>query len=376
MSITEHLLVLATLPVLFSCMPKEKEANDIYLCGNDSDRSAYYWVNGVKTPLSPECYEVQVSTIKVMGDDIYCAGYIREHKGDNTIAAYWKNGNIIRLSNGTCNAYAVDMYVSSKAICCVGREADCSKKKMPLRKYSFDYEIVRHDRAKAWFCYDWGNKELALTNGEHHGAVTGIYVDSENRMHLVGYDEGIYARLIGTLDPFYKSRYWQLRSKDWALADEQSVFDRSGQATAVFGADSDVYICGWHDEDLQSSRGFRALYWKNGWAKKLPDDYEVMIEDGCVDGPDWYMCGYEIDYNDIPKACYYKNGHVVKLSAHDSSVQSKIHAMSVAGQNVYMAGHQGAQPGYWKNNKFIPIEGVDSGTVTGIVVQESLEEKN
>lgn len=357
-----------------SCTPKE--TNDIYLCGNDSGRSAYYWVNGVKTPLSPECHTAQVSAIEVLDGDIYCAGYIREHEGDNTVAVYWKNGSVVRLTDGTCDAYAADMYVAYKAVCCVGREADGPKKKMPRRQYSFDYDIVRHDRAKAWFRYDWGSdKELVLTDGEHHGAVTGVYVDPGNGMHLVGYDEGIRAGLIGTLDPFYKSRYWRLRSEDWTLADKQDVFEHSGQATAVFGADTDVYICGWNDDDLQSSSGFDALYWKDGWTKNLPNNFEVVIEDGCVNGTDWYMCGYELAYNDVPHACYYKNGQAVKLSEHSSPVQSRIHAMAVAGPNVYMAGHQGTQPGYWKNDRFTPIEGVAGGAVTGIVVHESWEVK-
>lgn len=357
-----------------SCTPKE--TNDIYLCGNDSGRSAYYWVNGVKTPLSPECHTAQVSAIEVLDGDIYCAGYIREHEGDNTVAVYWKNGSVVRLTDGTCDAYAADMYVAYKAVCCVGLEADGPKKKMPRRQYSFDYDIVRHDRAKVWFRYDWGSdKELVLTDGEHHGAVTGVYVDPENGMHLVGYDEGIRAGLIGTLDPFYKSRYWRLRGEDWTLADKQDVFEHSGQATAVFGADTDVYICGWNDDDLQSSSGFDALYWKDGWTKNLPDNFEVVIEDGCVNGTDWYMCGYELDYNDVPHACYYKNGQAVKLSEHSSPVRSKIHAMAVAGPNVYMAGHQGTQPGYWKNDRFTPIESVIGGTVTGIVVHESWEDK-
>lgn len=375
---TKHLqctvLMLATLSVLISCTPKE--TNDIYLCGNDSGRSAYYWVNGVKTPLSPECHTAQVSAIEVLDGDIYCAGYIREHEGDNATAVYWKNGSVVRITDGTCPAYVEDMYVTYKIVCCVGREADGPKKKMPRRQYSFDYDIVRHDRAKVWFHYDWGSdKELVLTDGEHHGSVTGVYVDPENGMHLVGYDEGIRAGLIGTLDPFYKSRYWRLRGEDWTLTDEQDVFEHSGQATTVFGAGADVYVCGWNDDDLQSSSGFDALYWKDGWAKNLPDNYEVMIEDGCVNGADWYMCGYEYDYDDVPHASYYKNGQAVKLFEHNSPVQSKIRSMAIVGSDIYMAGHQGSQPGYWKNDKFTPLEGVPGGEVMGIVVRESWNEK-
>ena len=104
--LTKHLqrtfLMLAALPLLISCTPKE--TNDIYLCGNESGRSAYYWVNGVKTPLSPECHTAQVSAIEVLDGDIYCAGYIREHEGDNATAVYWKNGNVVRITDGTCPA--------------------------------------------------------------------------------------------------------------------------------------------------------------------------------------------------------------------------------------------------------------------------------
>lgn len=355
-----------------SCTPKE--TNDIYLCGNSSDYRAFYWVNGQKTELSPDCYKAQVNAMEVLDGDVYCAGHIREHEGGSDIAVYWKNGEVRKITDGSCNANVLDMYVNYKVICCVGGEADGPKKKMPRRQYSFDYDIVRHDRAKAWFIYDWGTTdELVLTKGEYHGFVNSIYVDSTNRVHLAGYDEGISGRLIGTIDAYTESRYWQLEGKTWTLDSEERVFKHCGRATAVFGSGTDVYVCGWNDDDLQSSGGFDALYWKDGWSKNLPDDDEVTIEDGCVNGPDWYMCGYK--YSDDPRAIYYKNGQAVELFEYGSQIQSAIHAISVAGNDVYMAGYRGNQPGYWKNDRFVPLEGFFGGELTGIVVRESWDEK-
>ena len=59
-----------------SCTPKE--TNDIYLCGNSSTHKAFYVVNGLKTALSPNCYEDQVIAIEVLNEHVYCAGHIRE----------------------------------------------------------------------------------------------------------------------------------------------------------------------------------------------------------------------------------------------------------------------------------------------------------
>ena len=258
-----------------SCTPKE--TNDIYLCGNSSTHKAFYVVNGLKTELSPNCYEAQVIAIEVVNGNVYCAGHIREQKDGKTIAVIWKNGIARRLTDGSCSAYIEDMYIADDIVCCVGREADGPKIKEPRKQYSFYDHVVQHDQAKVWIIQrDNPIKELVLTNGKYNASVKSVYIDSDRRLHLVGYDEGIRAALIGTLDAYFQTRYWLLSGEDWELSQENSVFNQCGQATLIFGADSNLYICGWVDYDLHSTDGINATYWQNGWEKKLPENYEVI----------------------------------------------------------------------------------------------------
>lgn len=147
------------------------------------------------------------------------------------------------------------------------------------------------------------------------------------------------------------------------------MFEHCGKATTVFGAEDDVYVCGWDDDDLQSSGGIDAMYWKDGSTEYLTEAIQMVIEDGCVNGTDWYLCGHDHDCQNVEKACYYKNGQLVRLHDFKSNHESEILAMDVLGQDVYMAGTIDNQAGYWKNDDFIPLKKI-SGKVTGIVVRE------
>ncbi|MEY8686862.1 hypothetical protein AB9N12_12260 [Bacteroides sp. AN502(2024)] len=367
MKIKYRYFVSIAIIILASCSDPE-DPNDIYVCGNSSNTTAFYWVNGAQTPLSPEYPVVQVSCIQVVDNDIYCGGYIREQNGGNATAACWKNGKIILLTDGSCTAYVHDFCVKGGIIYCVGNEYDGPKKKVPRFKYSIDYDVVRYSRAKLWRIRD-GEKtpfdELTLTPGERHGSVESVYMDPEGVLHLAGYDEGVNGRVIGTLGWNYESRYWQW--KDGALVSVEHPFRYCSQATTVFGSGTDIFIGGWVDKDLQSTGGFEALYKKDGWEKILPDAFEVTIEDGWTNGSEWYMCGYDNGYNDVPHAYYYKNGQPVELYEFESAVPSAIHSIAVVGKDVYMSGHYANSAGYWKNGKFIGLEGVN-GDATGIVV--------
>lgn len=355
--------------ILISCCDS-KDPNDIYVCGN-STTTAFYWANGVQTPLSPECPVAHVLCIRVANNDIYCGGYILEQKDGKAIAACWKNGKIIRLTDGSYSAYVHDFCLKGGIIYCVGNENDGPKTKVPRFKYSIDYDIVRHSRAKLWRIRD-GEKspfdELVLTSGEGHGSVESVYMDSEGMLHLAGYDKGVNGRAIGTIDWYYQSLYWRWRNG--VLVSVENPFQKCSQATTVFGSGTDIFIGGWMDKDLQSTDGFEAIYKKDGWVKILPDAFEVTIEDGWTNGSEWYMCGYNNGYNNVPHAYYYKNGQPVELYESGSAVPSAIHSIAVVGKDVYMSGFYGDSAGYWKNGKFIALEGIN-GDATGIVVNPS-----
>jgi hypothetical protein len=83
------------------------EDGDIYLAGNVGrsgtiSGSPAYWKNGVINPLLPS--DAVVTGIDVSGPDVYVSGNIpainpMEDLGFNKIAVYWKNGEMVRITN-------------------------------------------------------------------------------------------------------------------------------------------------------------------------------------------------------------------------------------------------------------------------------------
>lgn len=71
---------------------------------------AMYWKNGTMVKLSDATSTAQASSVFVLGNDVYVAGTI--NSGTIPIATYWKNGVVKNLTNGTKNAFATSIYVA------------------------------------------------------------------------------------------------------------------------------------------------------------------------------------------------------------------------------------------------------------------------
>lgn len=104
--------------------------NDVYISGysyeNPIGYVAKYWKNGVVTNLSTSSpnREATASFITVSGNDVYVSG--RENNGTKNVATYWKNGQIIALTNGINNSYASSLVVSGNDIYVSGYESNGS----------------------------------------------------------------------------------------------------------------------------------------------------------------------------------------------------------------------------------------------------------
>ena len=87
--------------------------NDIYFAGC-KDGNATYWKNGEPVPLSGGTC---ANLIQVVGDDIYAAGYEEYDEGESSQAIYWKNGLIEPLSLGN---YVSSIFVDGKDVYVAG----------------------------------------------------------------------------------------------------------------------------------------------------------------------------------------------------------------------------------------------------------------
>jgi hypothetical protein len=88
--------------------------SDVYVAGwqniNNYSR-AMLWKNGTPTPLTSNNVSSAATSMFVYGNDIYVAGYTWVAPTGNYVAAYWKNGSLVQLSDGSSNASAYSIFV-------------------------------------------------------------------------------------------------------------------------------------------------------------------------------------------------------------------------------------------------------------------------
>src|SRR5579862_3184406 len=95
-----------------SSTPTPPKNIDVYVAGNIYPVSgiypgsiAAYWKNGLITKLTDSSSNADAEAIVVSNGDVYVAGYTTALSG-NERATYWKNGKEIHLSDGTTFAVA------------------------------------------------------------------------------------------------------------------------------------------------------------------------------------------------------------------------------------------------------------------------------
>lgn len=92
--------------------------NDIYIVGSDA-AGALYWKNG--TPVVIRSSNVILRKIFVDNNDVYVAGSDYTGSG-NVIAAYWKNGNEVKLTADNGYASIMDIVVQNGVVYAAGYE--------------------------------------------------------------------------------------------------------------------------------------------------------------------------------------------------------------------------------------------------------------
>jgi hypothetical protein len=295
---------------------------DVYVAGQEN-QMAKYWKNGQEVVLNSQFDEAIATSIVVVNNDVYVAGYESDFTGRNNKAKYWKNGQEVFLTGGSvANCITVvgsDVYTA-------GWERNGSKK---IAKY-------------------WKNGQaVALTNGLTIAEATCVTVAGGN-VYVAGHENGV--------------------AKYWKNGQAVSLTDGSNQAYAncIVVVGSNIYVAGGE----QAGAFFIAKYWKNGKVTSLSDvsqnAYSMSI---AVIGSDIYVAGYE-DGGPHIVAKYWKNGRAVLLT--NSSANALATSIAILGGDVYVAGTDFDTNSfiarYWKNGQPTSLGGGNGAWATSIAI--------
>ena len=271
--------------------------------------------------------------IKGGSEDVYIAGYVIPDMDMNMFAVYWKNGEIIPLTDGTQDAEAVHISVTGNDVHVYGVE------RISLGE-GYSTSLFRH----------WKNGKVVSDNDFDMSHIRDMAISGSD-IYIVGTE---YRNV--TIN---KASYWK-NGKEVVLTSDNNKKER---AEAIFVSGNDVYVAG--IEFIYGSWGI-PKYWKNGEEIYI-SDYKVatIIKSIFVSGNDVYIAGYE--YADIAK--YWKNGKGVNLSTEDS----RANYIVVSGNDVYVAGQKwdktlnASVATYWKNDREVRLSESSSRLYTLLV---------
>jgi hypothetical protein len=288
---------------------------DIYISGEDDNGKAAYWKNGQVTRLSGSSESV-ARAIAVVGTDVYAAG----EEGDifmygSNRAKYWKNGQEYYLT-GPTGAGATSIAVNGSDVYVAGWE------------FSGSNTVARY----------WKNGQaFSLTDGSGEGVATCI-VSAGGDVYIAGYDKGV-------------AKYWK-NGQPVSLTDGSL----SAQAFSIAVSGNDVYVAGSEENGTVQV----AKYWKNGQAVSLTNGSarSTTAISIAVDGTDVYVAGWEWDSGTGTGlvARYWKNGQTVLLNRRTTNAYTT--SMAVFRGDIYVVGNEGTnvlRGKYWKNGQSMPL---------------------
>jgi len=167
--------------------------NDVYVAGIGITGSIYsgpqkyiakYWKNSQPVILTDGTNSAQAWSIVVSGNDAYVAGYewngrsYQDASGSpykKSIAKYWKNSQLVILTDGTDDAYAKSIAVSGNDVYVAGSEQN-GKSYQDASGYTYKRSVAKY----------WKNgKAVILSDGTEDGYTTSIAV-SGNDIYVAG----------------------------------------------------------------------------------------------------------------------------------------------------------------------------------------------
>lgn len=311
--------------------PSKATSLDVYIAGStqttdiglSQNSIAAYWKNGIITKVSDSTLNAGAYAIAVNGSDIYVVGYISTSLTTNHIAVYWKNGVMTKLTDGSTFAYANSIAVKGSTVYVGGMVTNGNGKYV----------------ATLWK----NNTPTNLADGTTDSFLNAIAVNG-NDVYAAGTDKGtamLWKNGIGT----------------------QLATGQPSNANALAIVGSDVYVAG----GIASS----PVYWKNGVSTLLyipQDNLQILgiaVTGLAVSGNDVYVSGFTTDSNGS-NAVVWKNGEAFALSS-TNSVNDITTGIAVSGGNVCVSGDLYVTAGYWYNGVAIQLTSV-YGSAQGVTL--------
>jgi len=302
-----------------------------------------YWKNGVLSVLSGTA-PGQASAVFVSGADVYVAG------NDGSGPVYWKNGQPVALSEGTCSGcqtWTNGIFVSGSDV------------------YVAGYQILPQPLVMGPVAVYWKNGTLiALTDGTEGANAQSIFV-SGGDVYVGGWEAKTVPAASNSSYNGNFSMYWK-NGTPVDLSDGMY----GGSAYSIFVSGTDVYGAGNSCDDLLS--GCIASLWKNGTRTELLSQVNTNARSVVVSGADVYACGTLVGSPDVytNTAVYWKNGVMVPLTG--GTTQAAANQIAVSGSDVYIGGadsdSQGSFALYWKNGTQVRLPGSQPASVSSIAV--------
>lgn len=169
--------------------------NDVYVSGTQEEQLsptggwsnifAEYWKNGTLVKLSDGSKSTYTSSIAISGTDVYVAGHDITRLPDVNIegvAKYWKNGVLVNLTNGSTPAMANAITVSGTDVYVAGTQWDGN-----ATQYSDGYTVYqRNPVAKYWK----NGTPVNLTDGSKWAEARSIAVSGTD-VYVAGFEDGV-----------------------------------------------------------------------------------------------------------------------------------------------------------------------------------------
>ncbi len=322
------------------------------------------------------------------GSGVYVAGQTTDPKTGNPVAAYWKNGIPVLLTNGATGGWAQSIFVSGPDVYVAGGEND--KNYFPIEKYwkngvpftltnCVDISslfVLGSDVYVAGLAYSKGSFASAtywkngipvyLSDGTKYEYASSIVVSGSD-VYVAGRENNFYS-IGNTTNNITIAKYWK-NDFPFNLTDGTHYAD----AVSIAVSGSDVYVAGYeYNGDIPpppaSSVFTVAKYWKNGVAVDLSDGTSSAYSNSiAVSGSDVYVGGYESFKNFyLTEAKYWKNSQEVILT--DGTSNAEAFSICVSGTDVYVAGDENNVAKYWKNGVAVVLDGTNLAHANSIFV--------
>ncbi len=304
----------------FTTMATPPAAPNVYVAvqlqGNPN--KALYWKNSNIVNISDGARHAFAKSVFVNETGVYIAG--EEHNASGIyVAKYWKSGQAVNLSNGNKHGFASGIAVSGNNVYVSGSQ-----------------ETSGQRQAKYWV----NGTEHNLTDGTKYAVANSIFV-SGNDIYVAG----------NMNEPTEKARYWK-NGNEVLLSQTPGTVRSVANSICVFG--NDVYVAGYQQFDMASGGKYIATIWKNGTTSLLGSTANNSYATGVtVKNNNVYVAAYE-NVSGINVARVWKNNTIMETLS-DGSIDEQTSSIFVTSQEeVYVAGYRGnvnsgIQAKFWKN---------------------------